>query len=306
MVVRVINEMERLPEPSWRARFGTRAGILTGKNVILFGLTVFAAGLVLYVVLESYSSARSVPGLVNTAVEPALQKMDDRVDETLARIDQNVRTSLQTLGDEVGGLPETDRAVTGPQTRPWVLHTEGLQTIDSRDPEMNKATEIHVAAGLSDDQVKTLATEVDTRVDSKLTALVAKVDSHLDQKLQEIASRNELTNSQLASLKTELTESVNVVLHEEMARNQELSRDNAIYRVLFHRSLDLNQDLIALYAGQAKDDHAIGNVLKVVPKLFTLQVWQNRDKQDEYLRLLSRYGEITTDGQRVDGANNKL
>ena len=311
MVVRVINEIERLPDPSWRERFGRRTGRLTVKNVILFSLMICLSGVLFYVLLDGYAGAWHSPEPVTVAattpvsptVDPAIQRIDARMDETLAKIDQidqNVRTRLQTLDDNAGGRPETDH-VAPPETRPWVLYTEGFQAVDSRDPEMSKATEIHVAAGLSDSQVKALAAEVDTRVEPRFNALADKMGSHLDQKLQEIASQNRLSDTELTSLKAELIQSVNGALQDEIARNQQLWEDNATYRVLFERSLALNQDLIALYAGRTRDDHAVGNVLKVVPKLFTLQVWQNKDDGNQYLQLLSRYEAIATQSQEVAG-----
>ncbi len=316
MVVRVINEIERLPDPSWRERLSRRIGRPGIRNVILFGLTVCVSGVLLYVLLDGYAGAWHVPARVTVAMapsvtppvdppaDPAIQRIDARVDGALARvsqIDQDVRTRLQSLEGNAGGRPETDR-VAPPETRPWVLHSEGLQAIDSRDPETSKTTEIHVAAALSDSQVETLATEVDTRAEPRFNALANKLGSHLDQKLEEIASENRLSNAQLTALKVELVQSVSGALQDERARNQQLWEDNATYRVLFERSLDLNQDLIALYAAKTKDNHAIGNVLRVVPKLFTLQVWQNKDDGSQYLQLLSRYEAIATESQEISGS----
>jgi len=320
-MVRVISETVRLPEPESNEKSGKRRGRLIGRSTIIFCCLLLVVGAVLYVVLDGRLLAQilpapaapvvvpaavvtlPVPAVTETSVDPVLERIDARVDEALSRIDQidqNVRTSLQTSKDALAGVPQTDRAP-APGARPWVLHGDGLKAIDSRDPEVNKTTEIHVSTELSDDQVKTLAAEVGTQFDPKLDTLLARVDSRLGQEFQEMAARHKLTDAQLVSLKTELTHSVGVVLQEEMTRNEELSENNATYRVLFQRSLDLNQDLIGLYATQCEGDHAIGNVLKVVPKLFTLQVWQNRDSSAEYLRLLTRYEELTITGKELAG-----
>jgi hypothetical protein len=228
----------------------------------------------------------------------ALQPADNPAEKTEAGAPKQV----QPINDQLGGLPSTDRApvAAGEQPRPWVLHGDGVGTIDSRDPKMTEATEIYVGTDLSDTQVNKLANKIDERVSPKLNELVARVDSRLEEKMAEIAARHALTAEELSSLKTELTRSLNVTLREEIARNQELWQNNATYRVLYHRSVDLNQDLIGLYAGKTKDDHAIGNVLKVVPKLFTLQVWQNRDNDDTYLRLLARYEELQNDSHQME------
>ncbi len=314
-MVRVISETVRLPEPESNARSGKRVGRLIGRSTIIFCCLMLVTGAILYVVLDGRLIAQilpapAAPAVVVTApapataevpVAPVLERIDARVDEALSRIDQidqNVRTSLQTSKDALASLPQTDRAPAS-GARPWVLHGEGLKTIDSRDPEVNKTTEIHVSTELSDDQVETLATEVGEQFDPKLNALVARVD----EKFEAIAARHNLTDAQLVSLRTELTHAVGVVLQEEMARNEELAENNATYRVLFHRSLDLSQDLIGLYATQCEGDHAIGNVLKVVPKLFTLQVWQNRDSSAEYVRLLARYEELTITGEELTEAD---
>lgn len=314
-MVRVISETVRLPEPESNEKSGKRVRRLIGRSTIIFCCLMLVTGAILYVVLDGRLIAQivpapAVPAVVVTApapavakpsADPVLERIDARVDEALSRIDQidkNVRTGLQTSKDALGGLPQTDRAP-APGTRPWVLHGEGLKAIDSRDPEVNKTTEIHVSTELSDEQVETLAMEVGTQFDPKLNTLV----SRLDEKFQEMAARHNLTDAQVESLKTELTHAVGVVLQEEMARNEELAENNATYRVLFQRSLDLSQDLIGLYATQCESDHAIGNVLKVVPKLFTLQVWQNRDSSAEYLRLLARYEELSLTGQELIEAN---
>jgi hypothetical protein len=223
------------------------------------------------------------------------------VDNLVQKIETDTPERLQTVNDQLGGLPSTDRApvASAEQPRPWVLHGDGIGTLDSRNPEMSKATEIYVGTDLSDAQVNKLANKIDEQVAPKLSELVARVDSRLEEKMAEIAARHALTAEELSSLKTELTRSLNVTLREEIARNQELWQNNATYRVLYHRSVDLNQDLIGLYAGKTKDDHAIGNILKVVPKLFTLQVWQNRDSDDQYLRLLARYEELQSDSRQI-------
>jgi hypothetical protein len=300
MVVRVINEIERPLEPARRGRFGRGVRRVTGKNAVLFALTLGLSGAIFYILLQEYPK-RQVPVLVNTAVEPALQRIDARVDETLAQIgqiDQDVRTRLQTIGDNTGGRPETDRAAP-PEARPWVLHADGLQPINSRDPDMSKATEIHIATGLSDNQIKAVATEVNTQVGPRLNALADTMGSHLDEKVEELTAQNKLTEAQLASLKADLVQSVKGVLEEERVRNQQLWQQNVVYRDLFHKSLELNQDLIALYAGKARDDHALGNAIKVIPQLFTLKVWQNKDDKSLYTQLLSRYQDITSESQRV-------
>jgi len=234
------------------------------------------------------------PAAVDTVVPP--------VDSPVQKIEASLPERLQTVNDQLGGLPSTDRApvAAAEQPRPWVLHGDGIGTIDSRNPEMSKATEIYVGTDLSDAQVNKLANKIDEQVAPKLNELVARVDSRLEEKMAEIAARHELTAEELSSLKAELTKSLNVTLREEIARNQELWQNNATYRVLYHRSVDLNQDLIGLYAGKTKDDHAIGNILKVVPKLFTLQVWQNRDNDDTYLRLLARYEELQNDSRQIE------
>jgi len=225
----------------------------------------------------------------------------EKVDNAVQRVETATPERLQTVSDQLGGLPSTDRApaAAAEQPRPWVLHGDGIGTLDSRNPEMSKATEIYVGTDLSDAQVNKLANKIDEQVAPKLSEMVARVDSRLEEKMAEIAARHELTAEELSSLKTELTRSLNVTLREEIARNQELWQNNATYRVLYHRSVDLNQDLIGLYAGKTKDDHAIGNILKVVPKLFTLQVWQNRDNDDQYLRLLARYEELQSDSRQI-------
>lgn len=301
MVVKVISETVNAPDrPSRERRKGRVAGLarkVSKRQVIVFGFGIFLGAGVLYILLGAQASAKDVPTRVDRDVDPALQRIDARVDEALRRIDNTVRASLQTMNG--GGLPSTDRPV-DQENRPWTIHGQGLRTVDSRDSEVDQATEIYVSTDVSEEQVRALAAAVDGRVDPKLDELMTRVDSRLEQQFKELVSRHGLTDSEISALKLELNESVGVVLRDEMARNQGLWQANATYRVLFQRSLDLNQDLIALYAGVVKDDHALGNVVKVVPKLFTLQVWQNRDDQEEYLRLLTRYEELATGGYKMD------
>jgi hypothetical protein len=298
MVVRVINEIERSSEPSRRERFGRGARKFKGKNAILFGLTVCLAGAILYILLDQYSNKR-VPVLVNTAVEPALQDRRRGRDAGGSARSTRMPDRWQLIGRGAG------RKRTTSLRRKASMGARDGAAIDSRDPEMSKATEIHVATGLSDSQVKAVAAEVDTRVEPKFNALAATMGSHLDQKVQEITAQNRLTEAQLASLKTELVQSVKVALEEERLRNQQLWKENVMYRDLFYKSAELNQDLIALYAGRAKDDHALGNAVKVVPQLFTLKVWQNKDDKNQYLRLLSRYQEITSESQRLNDSQGQ-
>jgi hypothetical protein len=301
MVVKVISESVSLPERPPRAGLGKRVrrlfGGLNPKNALVLSLGICLGAAILFLLTTTYSSAKDVITPGDAAVGPALDRIDARMDEALRRIDDSMRVGLQTMNG--GGLPSTDRAAVR-EDRPWTISGEGLRTVDSRDSDVRQATEIHVSTDLSEQQVKALAAAVDEQFVPKLNAMMAKVDSHLDQQFKDIAARHGLTDAELSALKLELNESVGVVLRDEMTRNEELWEDNATYRVLFQRSLDLNQDLIALYAGSVKDDHALGNVVKVVPKLFTLQVWQNRDNQEEYLRLLGRYEELATGGYRMD------
>jgi len=97
--------------------------------------------------------------------------------------------------------------------------------------------------------VNKLANKIDEQVIPKLDEMMARVDSRLDEKIAEIAARHELTATELSSLKTELTQSLNVALRAEIDRNQELWQNNVTYRVLYHLSVDLNQDQFGLYAG---------------------------------------------------------
>lgn len=301
MVVKVISESVGLPERPPRAGLGKKVRKLVGrlnpKNAIVLSLGICLGAAILFLLTTTYSSAKDAAMPGDGAAGPALDKIDARVDEALRRIDDSMRAGLQTMNG--GGLPSTDRA-TVREDRPWTISGQGLRTVDSRDSDVRQATEIHVSTDLSEQQVKALAAAVDEQFAPTLNAVMAKVDAHLDRQFKDIAARHGLTDSELSALKLELNESVGVVLRDEMTRNEQLWQDNAAYRVLFQRSLDLNQDLIALYAGSVKDDHALGNVVKVVPKLFTLQVWQNRDNQEEYLRLLSRYEELATGGYRMD------
>ncbi len=298
MVVKVISETVSAPDRPPRERLTARlAGRVSKRNIIVFGFGIVLGAGVLYVLVGGRVGAVDLVTRANGSADPALEQIDARVDEALRRIDNTVRASLQTMNG--GGLPSTDRAAAR-EARPWTIHGQGLRTVDSRDSEVDQATEIHVSTDLSEEQVSALAAAVDGQFVPKLDELMTRVDSRLEQQFKDLASRHGLTDSEISALKLELNESVGVVLREEMARNQELWQDNATYRVLFQRSLDLNQDLIGLYAGIVKDDHALGNVVKVVPKLFTLQVWQNRDDQDEYLRLLTRYEELATGGYNMD------
>ena len=301
MVVKVISETvdatDRPPRERRKGGVARLAGRVSKRQVIVFAFGIALGAGVLYILLDAQASAKDVPTRVDGGADPALERIDARVDEALRRIDNTVRASLQTMNG--GGLPSTDRPV-DPENRPWTIHGQGLRTVDSRDSEVDQATEIHVSTDVSEEQVRALANAVDGQVDPKLDELMTRVDSRLEQQFKELVSRHGLTDSEISALKLELNESVGVVLRDEMARNQELWQDNATYRVLFQRSLDLNQDLIALYAGSVKDDHALGNVVKVVPKLFTLQVWQNRDDQGEYLRLLTRYEELATGSYEMD------
>ncbi len=306
MVVKVISETVSAPDRPPRERLTARvtglAGRVSKRSVIVFGVGIALGAGVLYVLLGGRVSAMDAVMRANGSADPALEQIDARVDEALRRIDNTVRASLQTMNG--GGLPSTDRAAAR-ETRPWTIHGRGLRTVDSRDSEVDQATEIHVSTDLSEEQVSALAAAVDGQFVPKLDELMTRLDSHLEQQFKDLASRHGLTDSEISALKLELNESVGVVLREEMARNQDLWQDNATYRVLFQRSLDLNQDLIGLYAGVVKDDHALGNVVKVVPKLFTLQVWQNRDDRDEYLRLLTRYEELATGSYNMDRAESE-
>lgn len=315
MAARTINEPIEFPEQPWRDDEGRSSGWRRGRSVLLSLVLILLSGGSVYVLMEARLRARSVPPVAEEAidptvqkieamepalqkieaVQPALQQINARVEEALQRIDmidRNVRASLETIAGEPGGRPETDGAA-AEENRPWVLRGEGLQDIDSRDPATSQATEIHVATSLSEEQIEALATEIDGQFGPKLDSLVAKVDSGLDEKFREIARRHQLTDAQLVSLKAELTQSMDVFLREEAHRNEQLAEENARYRVLFEKSLTLSQDLIALYAGRIRNDHALGNVLKVVPKLFTLQVWENRDNKNQYLQLLERFRELS-------------
>jgi hypothetical protein len=337
MVVKIISEAIELQDDAPREGLTKRIIRMIRKRAMLLGAILFFGAGIAFAISTVYPGSKPVlpkrarvnvqpvkpapEKIVVSAAKPAqvdkpvqvdrpaqvdkavqVDKPVQPVDNPVQRIEASVPERLQPVNDQLGGLPSTDRApvAAAEQPRPWVLHGDGIGTIDSRNPEMSKATEIYVGTDLSDAQVNKLANKIDEQVAPKLSELVARVDSRLEEKMAEIAARHELTAEELSSLRTELTRSLNVTLRDEIARNQELWQNNATYRVLYHRSVDLNQDLIGLYAGKTKDDHAIGNILKVVPKLFTLQVWQNRDNDDQYLRLLARYEELQSDSRQID------
>lgn len=318
MVVKIISEAIELQDDAPRERVTKRIARMIRKRAMLLGMILFLGAGVAFAISAVYTGSKpTIPKRAMVTVkpvEPAPEKIVrsagktvqvdnavQKVDEPIQKIDTVAQEPPQTVNSQIGGLPSTDRPPAPPaeEPRPWVLHGDGIGTIDSRNPEVSKATEIYIGTDLSDTQVNKLANKIDEQVTPKLNEMMARVDSRLDEKIAEIAARHELTATELSSLKTELTQSLNVALREEIARNQELWQNNVTYRVLYHRSVDLNQDLFGLYAGKVKDDHALGNIVKVVPKLFTLQVWQNRDNDSEYLRLLARYEELQNDSRQV-------
>jgi hypothetical protein len=313
MVVRIITEAteleDRPPRKGLVSRFMGRVRRTGPMAVLAIALTVVLA----YLLVQANPQVPTwFRPRAQVRIEAPVHQIDARMEEALRRIETATQERLKTINSQVvssqmvssqvGGLPSTDRPAPAPRTpdgRPWVIHGEGIGTIDSRSPEVSKATEIYIGTDISGPQVDALAARLNEQVSPKLDDLVAKVDSRLDEKLAVIGEQHKLTAEQMSLLRAELTRSVGVILKEEMTRNQELWRDNVTYRILYHRSLDLNQDLFALYAGKVKDDHALGNIAKVVPKLFTLQVWQNKDQEDQYTVLLSRYQELLADSQQV-------